>query len=260
VAGLPNNIDFLIKVVRHPGFQKEQPTTAFFSKYMSGILSSLNPAPLATLPSHSLFGAVCYLQSLQEEAQGGLMDGSGEFANWRGHNQRSVRRSLKLKDAKDTVEVHTEAFHGGQYRLSHGAKEVTSLHRNCELKSVSLLREAVSDRNLHCRVLEAVVEIDGVRVSGTAAVLKQLDGSVSVDVWLNGQTGDAPTHYQFGVVNPAEGSKQAGGNANPVLTSPMPGKIVKVLVAEGAEVKEGQPVVILEAMKMEHVVHAPSDG
>jgi len=44
------------------------------------------------------------------------------------------------------------------------------------------------------------------------------------------------------------------------LTAPMPGKIVQVLAQAGDTVKRGQPVLILEAMKMEHTIAAPADG
>lgn len=44
------------------------------------------------------------------------------------------------------------------------------------------------------------------------------------------------------------------------VASPMPGLVLKVLVNEGDEVREGQPVVVLEAMKMENVLNAPADG
>ena len=44
------------------------------------------------------------------------------------------------------------------------------------------------------------------------------------------------------------------------LTAPMPGKVVKVLVTAGQEVAQGAPLVVLEAMKMEHTVRAPDTG
>lgn len=44
------------------------------------------------------------------------------------------------------------------------------------------------------------------------------------------------------------------------LKAPMPGKILELLVSKGDEVKEGQPVIILEAMKMENELKAPASG
>jgi biotin carboxyl carrier protein len=44
------------------------------------------------------------------------------------------------------------------------------------------------------------------------------------------------------------------------ITSPMPGKIVKVFVKVGDAVTEGQPVVVVEAMKMENELKAPKAG
>jgi 3-methylcrotonyl-CoA carboxylase alpha subunit len=44
------------------------------------------------------------------------------------------------------------------------------------------------------------------------------------------------------------------------LESPMPGKVLRVLVAPGDQVSEEQPLVIIEAMKMEFTVRAPHDG
>jgi 3-methylcrotonyl-CoA carboxylase alpha subunit len=44
------------------------------------------------------------------------------------------------------------------------------------------------------------------------------------------------------------------------LEAPMPGTIISLLVEPGAEVTQGTPLLILEAMKMEHTVRAPSAG
>lgn len=44
------------------------------------------------------------------------------------------------------------------------------------------------------------------------------------------------------------------------MCSPLPGRITKLLAAEGDTVAAGAPLVIIEAMKMEHTLRAPSDG
>jgi len=44
------------------------------------------------------------------------------------------------------------------------------------------------------------------------------------------------------------------------LAAPMPGRIVQVMSRPGEAVKKGQPLLILEAMKMEHTITAPADG
>ena len=44
------------------------------------------------------------------------------------------------------------------------------------------------------------------------------------------------------------------------LAAPMPGKVIQVMTQAGAKVTKGQPLLILEAMKMEHTIAAPADG
>lgn len=48
--------------------------------------------------------------------------------------------------------------------------------------------------------------------------------------------------------------------SNSVVYSPMPGTVVKVLSKQGDKVKCGQPILVLEAMKMENEITSPKDG
>ncbi len=58
---------------------------------------------------------------------------------------------------------------------------------------------------------------------------------------------------------PAPKPTAQAGTGKPV-TSPLPGVIIEVSVKEGQTVKAGQKVAVLEAMKMENEIQAPSDG
>ncbi len=55
-------------------------------------------------------------------------------------------------------------------------------------------------------------------------------------------------------------SSAAGGDVGHTVQAPMPGKILKVHVAEGDTVNSGDVLLILEAMKMENDIVAPVDG
>ena len=77
---------------------------------------------------------------------------------------------------------------------------------------------------------------------------------------MDGKFGDGNSHAQL--VFPENDHVTAGvsESGKPVVLSPMPGKVIKVGAREGEAVKQGTMLVVLEAMKMEHVVNAPCDG
>ena len=54
--------------------------------------------------------------------------------------------------------------------------------------------------------------------------------------------------------------RRAGGGAQESANSPMPGQVLRVLVSEGQKVKPGEPLVALEAMKMEQTIKATTSG
>lgn len=54
--------------------------------------------------------------------------------------------------------------------------------------------------------------------------------------------------------------RMAAGSEAALVRSPMPGRVVRVLVGAGESVKKGQPLVVVEAMKMENELKSPKDG
>ncbi|XP_019188519.1 PREDICTED: methylcrotonoyl-CoA carboxylase subunit alpha, mitochondrial-like [Ipomoea nil] len=55
-------------------------------------------------------------------------------------------------------------------------------------------------------------------------------------------------------------SNESASHPPGTVVAPMAGLVVKILVKDGEKVEQGQPVLVLEAMKMEHVVKAPNTG
>ena len=119
-----------------------------------------------------------------------------------------------------------------------------------------------------CRVDGREVALES--VSGGREVLWLLIGGRSYEVRREAQA-DGVMHlevrgrrYAVEVRDPRAFQGQraaAGASAGPVrLVAPMPGKVVRLLKAEGAQVEAGEGVVVVEAMKMQNEIRSPRKG
>lgn len=54
--------------------------------------------------------------------------------------------------------------------------------------------------------------------------------------------------------------EQGESSSTVAIEAPMPGKIIDIMVEEGAEIKEGEPIIILEAMKMQNEINSHVSG
>jgi 3-methylcrotonyl-CoA carboxylase alpha subunit len=97
-------------------------------------------------------------------------------------------------------------------------------------------------------------EVDGHRMRATAAQFKGALHLHLADAAVSGRH-----MHVFDLEKPSI-AVDDGANALPGISAEMPGKVVKMLVEEGDMVEKGAPVVILEAMKMEHTLCAPFSG
>ena len=93
-----------------------------------------------------------------------------------------------------------------------------------------------------------IVQLDDATVAGRVA-----RAGSRFDVFLPGE------HYCLELHDPLLQELQEEAHAGE-LAAPMPGKIIAVLVQAGDEVEKGAPLLILEAMKMEHTIKAPARG
>lgn len=94
---------------------------------------------------------------------------------------------------------------------------------------------------------EALIDLDGRRLLVPFAVSGE-----TVEFILNGERVEA--------LVTAPGAKRRGGGREHSMAAPMPGVILKILVEPNDAVTKGTPLLVLEAMKMEHQIRAPRDG
>ena len=118
-----------------------------------------------------------------------------------------------------------------------------------------------------CRVNGREIALDAVLtranvlsvvINGTAYEVKRELTPVDLHFWVGS------ARYAAEVRDPRSlrSRRQAAGAAHGVrkLVAPMPGKVVRLLVAEKAEVQAGQAVLVVEAMKMQNELKSPKKG
>ena len=134
------------------------------------------------------------------------------------------RRTLRLPHERGATRLLPEE-HGSYWKVDVGD---TAMDAYVLTGGVTLIRDGRLDRELSRVVGEPVLFDDG-------------------QTWTFGPV----TH---------EGGSATGTASDGSLRAPMPGKIVATPAKPGDAVTKGQPVVVLEAMKMEHALVAPFDG
>ncbi|MEO6030189.1 MAG: biotin/lipoyl-containing protein [Candidatus Binatia bacterium] len=118
------------------------------------------------------------------------------------------------------------------------------------------------DDALSARVDDAVLTL-GLRRDGTAWTVTLADRTVTATVVRDRDTVwiaiDGEIH-RCTAADDARAGGAGGGVRSPKVTAPMPGKVLAVRVEVGQKVTAGDPLVVLEAMKMETIVRADGDA
>ncbi len=105
---------------------------------------------------------------------------------------------------------------------------------------------------------------DGALAGAVNADAVTADGPAGREIWRVWRAGQdvelaGPQRLRLRYIDPL--AAEAGEEeAELRLTAPLPGKLVQVAVAPGQAVTKGDLLLVLEAMKMEHRIHAPHDG
>ena len=225
IVGLATNIAFLKRLVEGEAFSTADLDTGLIDRHGAALFPAPGAAPLGAL-------ALAALALSSGETVRGSANPADPWAQARGWRMNSAyRRVLSFAD-------EFSGEQGYQVGLTYGA-HAWEIDAGGERQPLALLRHEGAELSI--------------RLGETS-----LHGSVRRDgdlfhVFTGGR------HYTLSYNDPMAhaGELEAAGGR---LTAPMPGKVVAVLASSGQEVKKGEPLVIMEAMKMEHTISAPSDG
>ena len=242
VHGPTTNIAQLRRILAHPEFVAGRLHTEFLDEH-----PCTTPPGSDTAPTVPLLAAALTLQARNRRAATTL---PGVPSGWR--SNPAVEQFVELAVGG--------AEHGSQHRVGYHLgrnRSFTIDHEPVAAEvDVDLHVDRAAPSPTHARERVTVV-VDGVRhvlevhvVSSTAGGR----GTGGATVYVDGPGGSVTLHEMERF--PLPGSTLAAGS----LVAPMPGAIVRLHVSVGDHVAAGQPLVALEAMKMEHQVHAPADG
>ncbi len=221
IVGLANNVDFLARLMDNPSFIAADLDTGLIERERERLF-----AIEARVPEDMLAAACARVLADEAAASGSRRDPFDMRNGWR--LNYIYTRTLTLASAHGVHEVLLDYGRDG-WRYRHGSHD-TPL---------------------------AIVANDGTRLR-----LRLGHRQLSADVVRDGDdlhVFSAGRHRTLTLVDViAHAGEHDGAGAG--LVAPMPGRVIAVHVAAGSQVTKGTPLLVMEAMKMEHAIVAPEDG
>jgi acetyl/propionyl-CoA carboxylase alpha subunit len=220
--GVRSNLDYVRRVLLHPDHRSGRISTAFLEQHSADLLPATPDEPIDGLTPAQLAALAIAMQRLAATPMS---------ATWRNNRSRPLLEHYKQPDGGD-IALHLTPERAGAFAVTFGDESRTYVVR--------------------------------VRAHSGPDITLEVDGHVLRVTAMEAQPEEWWTHLADETLCltrrsplPLPGASRASNDA---LTAPMPGQVIAVLVAEGQAVAAGDPLMILEAMKMEHTIRAPHDG
>jgi 3-methylcrotonyl-CoA carboxylase alpha subunit len=221
IVGLSSNVAFLQRLVESPAFSQADLDTGLIERNQETLFPAATPV---TIDVVSL--AAASLLTSEQNSGAAANDPWADTTGWRMNG--TLLRKLDFSD-----ESHA-------YPAVIGYRETGwSVQLGARSAVMTLIERTGS---------QLVIKVDGATVRGT--VVREGE---AFHVFTGGMHHVLP--YSDPLAHAGEAEAEGGR-----LTAPMPGKIVAVLAEKGKSVEKGAPLLIMEAMKMEHTIAAPADG
>jgi 3-methylcrotonyl-CoA carboxylase alpha subunit len=220
IMGLHTNVAFLRRVAASRSFATAELDTALIERERAALFEA---PPLA--PERAAAGVAAHVLAGEHALEGA--DPWSRRDGWRLFGGAQRRLDLEVHGAPLVVVMRR--LHDGAAQLEIGARHWPFAAR--------ALGRARHDVQLGTERFTLAVYAQGERYAVFADSGSALVAEYDPIVHAGDQAGDAGR-----------------------LTAPMPGKVVSMLVKAGDKVARGQPLAVMEAMKMEHTIAAPRDG
>jgi len=233
VVGVNNNVGFLSRLVACPAFAHADLDTGLIEREHAFLFPGEGGANTASVPRDAwLLAALAELLRDRNYGETHAAASGDPRSPWHlrdGWRVNGVaRRTLALRHGN--LEKRIQAAYGeGGFLLDF---DDLTVFANGELCVDGSLRADLAGRRLNVTVVSAAEKRH---------------------VFFDSQS------FIFVAIDPYHHAGEGGG-VEGSLAAPMPGKVIALLAAPGATVAKGTPLVVLEAMKMEHTLVAPADG
>lgn len=235
IGGLTTNLGFLYNLVSCEPFKAADLDTGFIERHESLIFHT-NEQDIA---EQLTLAALYILLNRSRQAALAAAQSNDPFSPWNTSNSwrlnESYQQTLEILCHKQSYSLVIEQHSQGDklcYAISLGGKTLTA-------------QGELQDNNL-------LAEINGHRSQATVAEYKLSDSTIAYSLYSGNGA------LEFSLPSAELGSDE--GDENGSLTAPMNGTIVSLLVAPQQAIRQGEGLLIMEAMKMEHTLRAPCDG
>jgi len=225
VVGVSTNAAFLQRLVGTAAFAQADLDTALIEREHSALFETV---PATAASRWSLAALAWLLHDHAEAAQADDPHSPWDLRDgWR--LGAPAPRQLTLQHGEERRTLRAIAIDDG-WRIHDDATDATLL----------------ADGRLHAGRLQATLDAQRLQADAVFAETR-------LHLFVDGQA------QLFELHDPVSEADQPLADSGG-LTAPMPGRVVALLVAPGTQVTRGTPLLVLEAMKMEHTLQAPADG
>ncbi|MCZ8440590.1 acetyl/propionyl/methylcrotonyl-CoA carboxylase subunit alpha [Achromobacter xylosoxidans] len=230
-VGVQTNVAFLSRLMRDSAFAAADLDTGLIERQRATLLPEPTPADAATLALATAAVLASQGQAQSAPRAAAPADPWDTRDGWRLGGR--YQRTLQWIDNGETRHV-TVVRQGADWTLDSGdGAQPFAWRAEAATGPVRTLRITLDGRE---RAGTVVLHADKAHVFG--------DGGARV----------------LDLYDPLAHAQDTQGDHGGGLTAPMPGKIISIAVKAGDSVTKGQPLLVMEAMKMEHTISAPADG